>query len=140
MTTARILTRLPDWRARLLAYGRESAATAFAYGRFDCALFAAGAVQAMTGTDYAAPFRGRYRTRIGGLRVLRAAGHADHIALAAATLPACPVLRAQVGDLAVVAGDDGAALGVVTGEVIWVLHPSGLGHVRLSAATRAFRV
>jgi hypothetical protein len=134
------LERRPDWRARLLAYGRAAARERFAYGVHDCALFAARAVQAMTGDDLHFAWAGRYTSRRGGLRVLRAAGFDDHVALVASLLPECPVLRARVGDVAVVEGDDGAALGIVIGEAIWVLRPEGLGSVPLSSASRAFRV
>ena len=133
------MTRLPDWRGRLRAYASSAARTPFNYGRHDCALFAAGAVAAMTGEDPAAGWRGRYTTLRGGLRVIRKAGHADHIAAAAAWFTEIPSAFAQVGDLAVAPGDAGLALGVVAGAHVWVLRPEGLGTVPLTMALRAFR-
>lgn len=134
------LIRLPDWRPRLLAYVSEAARTPFEEGKHDCALFFAGAVEAMTGVDYAAPFRGRYTTTRGGLRVLRRDGFADHIALAAHHLPDKPPAFLAVGDGAVVETDDGPALGVVQGAQIYILMPQGLGLVPLTAAARGFGV
>lgn len=132
--------RLADWRTRLTLYLAERARQPFAPGSHDCALFAAGAVEAITGTDPAAPYRGRYTTERGGLRVLRRDGYADHVALAAATLPERVTGRAAPGDLAVVDGPAGPALGVVQGAAIYVLSPRGLSLVPLAAANRIFEV
>ena len=132
--------RHPDWQARLVAYLHAARLRPFAYGRHDCCLFAADAVAAMTGVDIAAPWRGRYTTLRGGIRVLRRSGHRDHVALAAAHFAEIPPLSAQPGDLAVLATQAGPALGVVQGEAVYVLGPQGLGLVSLLRAHRAFRV
>ena len=51
--------RLPDWEARFVAY-LGAARTAVEEGRENyCALFAAGSVEAVTGDNPAAAFRGR---------------------------------------------------------------------------------
>lgn len=132
--------RQRHWKQALGQYLAQAARQPFAPGQHDCALFAAGAVAVMTGQDLAAGWRGRYRTLAGGLRMLRRAGHADHVAFAAAHFAEVPPAFAQPGDLAVVAGADGAALGVVQGENVYVLRPEGLGLVPLSWAHRVFRV
>jgi len=51
-----------------------------------------------------------------------------------------PSAYARTGDGAVVATEDGPALGLVQGEMIYVLGPRGLSLVPRSRATRAFRV
>ncbi len=136
--------RLINWHARLVTYMADCRARPFEIGQHDCALFAAGAVQAMTGHDPAAAWRGRYTTLRGGLRVLRRAGFRDHIKVVATQFPQTPLAQALPGDLAVIDTDNGAAfgsaLGVVQGEAIYVLGPDGLGLVARNAATRAFRV
>lgn len=134
------MTRLDDWHARLAAYVYEAGRTPFAYGAHDCALFAAGAVEAMTGTDLAAGWRGIYRTLAGGLKAVKRAGHADHVALAAHHFAEITVAEAMPGDLAVVAGPEGPALGVVQGAQVYVATPTGLGLVPLLQAARVFRV
>ena len=126
--------RLYNWEARLTAYLSRVAREGFAWGRHDCALFAAGAVEAVTGIDPAAAWRGRYRTLAGGLRLMRKAGHADHLAAARALYPEVPACRALPGDLVIVPGDGAAALGVVQGELAYVLRPDGLGLVPLAGA------
>lgn len=126
------MSRLPDWRARLSQWLATIARVDFSYGRHDCALFAAGAVEALTGRDLAADFRGRYATHVGGIRSLRRLGHADHIALARSYFPSTSCPRA--GDLAVIETPDGPALGVVQGAMIYAPAAIGWGLVPRDAA------
>ena len=135
------MTRLPDWRPRLAACLATAARQPFAWGRHDCALFVADAIAAMTGEDPAADWRGRYTSFERGLILVRREGFADHVAWYAARFAEIPPLFAQVGDIAVVDGDDAQpALGIVQGEAIYVLQPAGLALLALTAARRAFRV
>ena len=64
------MPRHSNWTAPLIEYLAAAARRPFKPGHHDCALFAAGAVAAMTGTDFAAQWRGRYTTLRGGLRVI----------------------------------------------------------------------
>lgn len=135
------MMRRDDWLPRLVAYLDGCRTQAYAPGEFDCALFAAGAVEVMTGMDYAAGWRGRYTTLRGGLRVLRNSGHEDHLALAADLFPAVSAAMAGTGDLAVVPGTEGPALGVVVGPAVHCLHPDqGITVISILQATGAFRV
>lgn len=135
-----MIQRKKDWRTRLAAYMGAISRRAFRPGEHDCALFAAGAVEAMTGTDLAAPWRRTYRTLEDGLALLAQHGHGDHVALAAAHLEEIAPILAQVGDVAAVREGEALGLGIVQGPAIYVLRPSGLGLVPLTAAERAFRV
>ena len=134
------ICKTSGWEARLTDYLAGIARRPFAEGVHDCALFAAGAVAAMTGTDLAAEWRGRYPGTKAGLRALRRKGFADHVALVAAQFDEVPVAMAQPGDIAVVVENDGPALGIVQGAAIYLLAPQGLGHCNLMRASRAFRV
>lgn len=132
--------RLVDWQPRLIAYLRESVLRPFEDGVHDCALFSAGGCEAMTGQDYAAPYRGRYTTVRGGLRILRRDGFRDHVALAAAHLPEQHISRAAPGDLAVIRSEDGDALGIVQGEGVYILSRDGLAVAPLMAAHTSFKI
>jgi hypothetical protein len=135
------LNRRPDWQSRLVDYLGRASRMPFQPGRHDCALFAAGAVEAMTGVDLAAHWRGRYRTLRGGVRVLRRDGYADHVALAAAHFRARGAGEvAMPGDLAAVPTQDGPALGVVQGQHVYVVGPDGLGMVPVVSALVVFEV
>jgi len=134
------MRRLPDWNQRLAAYVAECGRRPFEPGAHDCALFAAGAVEAMTGEDPAAEFRGRYASLAEGLRALREAGIEDHVAAAAAALPEIAVRDARPGDLAAVRTPEGLALGVVQGPRVYVARAAGVGLAPIDMAERAFRV
>lgn len=135
------MKRLPDWNARLAAVVEAARGRPFAYGRHDCALFAADAVEAMTGEDPAAAFRGRYGTAFEGCAALRKAGFADHVEAVAAQFAEIPAARARPGDLAAVRNEAGElALGVVQGAWVYVARPEGVGLVSKLDAERAFRV
>jgi hypothetical protein len=131
--------RLRDWKARLTAYLSHCARQPYQVGVLDCALFAAGAVEAVQGTDPSAAWRGRYSTKAGGLRLLRRAGFADHIAATAAVLQPIAPAMAAAGDIAVLDVQGARSLGVVQGEVVFVLRATGLGHMPRSAMQGAFR-
>lgn len=131
--------RRADWRARLAAYVAAAATRTFQPGTHDCALFAAGAVEAITGRDLARGYRG-YRSMRAGRAALADRGFASMADYAAAHLSEIPVLRAQVGDIAVLDENGGEAFGVVQGARIYVLRLDGLGTVALTDAKRAFRV
>ncbi len=133
------MTRHNDWRSRLAVYIARVQHQSFRPGQHDCALFAAGAVEAMTGVDLAEGMRG-YSTIEQGQEFLRRHGFADHVDVAARRLPEVPPIMAQVGDVAAVSENGSAALGVVQGPMIYVLRLDGLGLVPLTSAERAFRV
>lgn len=129
--------RPAGWQGRLTAYLAERAREPFAPGRHDCMLFAAGAVQAMTGRDLARGWRG-YRTLAEGQRKLRRKGYADHVALVRALLPVTDDPRP--GDVAVVVTPSGPGLGVVQGQLIYGVALVGWQLVPLSDAVEFFRV
>lgn len=72
--------RLHDWEHRLTRYVTEVACTGFAHGSHDCALFAAGAVEAITGID---PVRagGAVTAALRALKLVRKDGFTDHVAV-----------------------------------------------------------
>lgn len=116
----------------------------YAPGINDCAMFCAGAVQAMTGRDMF-PDLPQYRSIEEGIENLRELGFEDHVAYAASLLNEKPVQNASPGDLAVIPGVPFNSLGVVQGESIYALGQdavgrSVLGLVPLSSALRVFEV
>lgn len=133
--------RTAGWQKRLITYIAATAEKGFMEGQRDCGLFGADALAAQTGVDLAAPYRGRYTTTRGGLRVLRRDGYADHVALAAAHLRTrSPLERARPGDLAVIPTGGVPALGVVQRGVVYILSPAGLGMVPVAMADQILEV
>ena len=136
-----IAPRFPDWRPRLFGFIAATVRRPLVPGQHDCALFAAGAVEAMTGTDVAADWRGRYDSFNAGLKALRKAGFKDHVALVAAHLEEVPPAFAQVGDIgAILLPGELPALGIFTGGELAVLRETGLGFAPREMAVQAWRV
>ncbi len=129
------------WRDRLDAWVAHSHVTPFSWGVHDCALNAASAVEAQTGVDFAADFRGRYDSAETGAALIKALGFDNHADFAASLLPEIPVSEAQIGDIAAADfGEHGIALMVVAGHRIIGPMPTMAGNFSLLKAFRAFAV
>lgn len=137
------MRRREGWHGALCAYIDASRRQAFSYGGeggLDCATFAAGAVQAMTGQDIADEFRGRYASFEAGIRRLREAGFIDLADIVRAHFPEIEPAEAAAGDLVMVETPDGLALGVAGGNRVFLLGETGLRTQPLTDARLAFRV
>lgn len=138
------MRRREDWPARLNALIEASLRRPFAWGAHDCCLFAAAAVQAMTGVDPAEDLRGTYKTPAGAARALKRYGGVEG---AAATFAGAhgfaeiPPLLAQRGDVVLLATPNGPALGVIDlrGHIA-ATGPEGLIFQPPTAALRAWRI
>ena len=138
------MPRHQDWPLRLARFLDARRDLAFAWGRHDCALFAADWVLECTGIDHAARFRGRYSTARGSAGALRRFGAGTLVATVTAALgPPLPgPLLAQRGDVAaMVAEDRSVALGVVEGaHAVYLQAEGGLARRPLAQAAAAWRV
>ena len=133
--------RNKDWPEKLVTYLQENLDTPFKWGTFDCCLFAANAVHAMTGKDFAEPFRGKYTTEKGAAKALIKYGNGDiKSTLNAIFGPLKPRLNAGRDDLVLVETDTGDALGVVASGKIWVATLNGLATMPLNRALGCWSV
>lgn len=136
--------RLENWPGLLEEFIEQSLHAPFEWGARDCCLFAADAVRAMTGEDYAAEFRGRYRSARSAQQVLAAFGGVSGIVERTGFEEIAP-LMAQRGDVVLVNTEAGDALGVVgmDGRVV-CQGPDGLTFLNPDSfgfgASRAWRV
>lgn len=130
--------RLHDWQLRLEACLAERWAKPFEWGVLDCCLFAADCVEAVTGVDPAADFRGSYDSKAGAYRLVSRLG--GFRAMAGARLGAeIPVAMAQAGDIGFV-GDDSAGSMVVCGGAHWLgISEAGVAWVPVSDVVIAWR-
>ncbi len=103
-------SRKGDWEAALAEYVAARRDWPFAWGEHDCFLFVAGAIAAMTGFDPAVPYRGRYRSMRGSLRVLRK-GPGTLENLVDGLFPRVEPAFARRGDVAWYQGGLGVVLG-----------------------------
>jgi hypothetical protein len=101
-------------------------------------MFAADVVECMTGFDYAAEFRGRYKSRIGAARVLMQNGGLPGIL--ERLFDEVPPAQAQRGDVALLDTDNGPALGIVTGAIAAAAGESGLALIPMRFWMQAWKV
>lgn len=137
------LVRLKDWRKRLAVITTEIKDRPFEWGIHDCGPGLAGRiVEALTGKDLAADYRGRYSDAVSAARLIRDAGFSSLGEMIGSILPAFHPSKAQIGDIAAipVEGPIGHGLGVVIGERILVLTMNGTGTVDLLDAQMIFKV
>lgn len=125
------------WRPRFDALIRARMAAPFVWGTNDCCMFAADAVQTITGTDLAADLRGTYTTaqqattvlqRIGGLEAAGARAGAE-----------IGPLFAQIGDVGIASDGEQDVLAVCAGSVWLVPVAAGLAALPLAAGKKAWR-
>lgn len=146
------MQRVQDWPERLARYLAARAYSPFVWGQHDCCLFACDAVQAMTGVDLAADFRGKYSDAISALRAVKEFAGAGVGALAAKIaeqhgIPEISTRLAQRGDVVLlnVLGDGFSrqeTLGLVdlSGNLVVSVGELCLQHVPMADAIAAWRI
>lgn len=136
--------RLSDWPERLDALIAAARDRPFAWGAFDCTLFAADGIAAVTGTDPAAAWRGTYTDETGAGSLLQEQGGLITLADLIARnhqWPRVPAARLGRGDVALVRLEDRtAALAVCLGTAFAMPGPCGLVSVARSCARLGWRI
>lgn len=134
--------RYQDWPMRLKEVIHASETKPFAWGEFDCCLFAADCVLATIGVDVAADWRGTYDSRESAAALLASLGGAA--TLADSVLPGRRLpypMMAQRGDVVLIETPDGQALGICAGRFHLLPAPiRGLIQLKLARAITAWRV
>jgi hypothetical protein len=131
--------RREDWPARLADLIERNRTRPCVYGEHDCCLWAAADVEALTGIDPGAAYRGTYSTKTEAARLLASVGGIE--ALADRWLPALASPRqAMRGDVVMIRSEIGPALAVNLGARIAAVSPAGLSFLPAAAALKAWRV
>ena len=141
------MRRRADWEARLFEFLDQAATRPYTWGVHDCCMFTCDAVWAITGTDPAAPFRGRYADRNSAYRELRrfGGGGLRETAEKIADAHGCPKIRvenAQRGDVVLMDGGGGLTLGFMDLLGLHVLSVMAVGYaaVEVSRGLAAWRI
>lgn len=135
--------RFENWPEMLQEQIKHAKLKSFEWGKFDCCLFAADTVYAMTGVDPVAEFRGRYSTRIGAAKLIKAAGGFEAM-ITAVLGPPKSILKVSRGD--VVLGEVsslehlGPVLGVCEGGVSWFVGEEGLIAIPTKCCTKSWGI
>ncbi|MGE8366993.1 DUF6950 family protein [Cupriavidus sp.] len=133
------MQRFEDWPTRLAEFIEVRRERDFSWGESDCCLFVCDAIEAMTGSDPGARWRGLYTTEKGARRVLRDNGGVDGIATMVLG-PAMPPALAGRGDVALIDTPYGDALSVCLGGLIAAQGQAGIEFMDMDKAKAAWKV
>lgn len=143
------MKRKQDWDVQLHEYIESEIDKPFAYGSNDCAMFVAGAVLAMTGTDLAESYRGKYNDLKSSLQIIKdvtGGSTVEDVMNHAAQefgISECPsIYFAQRGDVVLLENDGSPALGIVhfNGTHALFVSESGLHKLPLKQCLKAWEV
>jgi hypothetical protein len=111
-----------NWEEYLALYLEKMSEKIFVWGESDCVLFAAGALDACTGSNYYETHKGKYSDTISAAQYLRDAGFATVRGTAISVLgDSIPPTMAQRGDIVSMQN----RLGVCVGEYSWFMGSVG---------------
>ncbi|SPR97344.1 DUF6950 family protein [Cupriavidus taiwanensis] len=133
------MQRLEDWPTRLAEFIEARHERAFSWGDSDCCLFVCDAIEAMTGTDPGARWRGLYASEKGARRVLRDNGGVAGIATLVLGTAIPPALAGR-GDVVLVETPLGDALALSLGGLIAAQGEVGIEFLELKLAKAAWKV
>lgn len=108
----------------------------FQWGVNDCLIMVAGAVELLTGIDYAEGFRGRYSSLAEGKKLIGV----SLLRFVADRLESIEPVRAVDGDVMAVKQGKEWAFGVVVGAFIYTMTEKGIGILPRGDASKAFKV
>jgi hypothetical protein len=132
------MNRTSIWEHALADYLAGQREAIFKWGSNDCALFTAGAVAAMTGTDPLGSVRGKWRSQAGAGRAIRQAGFASIEDWVSSLFDPVEPVFVQRGDIVMIDG----ALGICIGKdaVFLAEEAPGLNRRPIAHCARAWRV
>lgn len=109
----------------LQAFLADHADDPFVWGQTDCCMFVANWVEALTGKDYAEPYRGKYSDQIGAMRIL--AEHGGMVKFIESMLgDVQPPLTARRGDIVWGDYEEGPAVGIMAGHAAAYVCDNGI--------------
>jgi hypothetical protein len=120
--------RISTWEEALSNYIITKRHEPFEYGVNDCCLFAAGAVEAITGEDPMSEFRGKYDSLKTSLKAIQDIGAGTLEATMDGKFPEVAIGHAQRGDLAFF----NDSVGVVVGGFAYFVSDDGLERINRS--------
>lgn len=130
------MTRVKDWERVLDKLFQANRSRPFAWGTWDCGIFAADAIQAMTGVDLAESYRGTYSTETEA----RLLGTVEEI-VGKTELKECPPNFAHRGDLLLVTNPGTPCLGILSlnGRAV-IVTDNGLALLPRTAILRSWHI
>lgn len=133
------MKRLNNWQSRFATLVSDRRNAPFVWGSHDCCLWAADAVQSITGRDFAKPFRGTYDSALTALQVLDEHGGVEAIATKALGEP-CEIGQLAVGDVVCVLNTGRKSLAVWQGQFVLAVGQFRLESLPMSEVVTAWKV
>lgn len=130
------MQRKANARSALVDYLDTQTTLPMEYGQSDCLLFLAGGVEAMTGEDYAAAYRGKYTTLADGLALIGMTPLQKVKSLFREIQPSA----ARDGDIAGIKQGRDYTFGFFMGAHLFVRAEKGTGTLPREDAAKAFQV
>lgn len=96
-----MIRRFEDWPEQLNRFIAANRNRPLEWGQWDCCLFPAAVIDAITGVDLAVKWRGTYRDELGALRLLAAFGSMEAMATSMLGAPRESQRHGQRGDVAI---------------------------------------
>jgi len=118
-------TRHPQWEQRLHELVDANIDRPYKYGAWDCMLWPAAAIQAVTGKNVGAPHRGKYRSAASASRYLRSIGFDSPEQMLDSIFEQKPIGFAMRGDLVLCRTPTGDNPGVCYGDYALVVGEQG---------------
>lgn len=134
------MPRENDWDHRLARVTEKHMRLSGEWGATDCLLTVGEAIEAVTGNDPFAAYRGRYKTERGAARVMRRNGCKDVEAVLARLFQPVGRLLAQRGDVGTVMQGGALTAGYVTEYGFAAKGPNGLIFHPVTEIVSAFKV
>lgn len=134
-----VAARLEDWPERMVSFIEARRERPFSWGTSDCALFVCDAVEAITGVDPAARWRGMYGSEKGARRLMRDNGGIRGLADMAFGQGVPPALAGR-GDAVLVDTPTGEALALCLGGKLAAQGASGIEFLPTSAGKAAWKI
>jgi len=123
-------------KAILSDYVDRVAARPFQWGVNDCLIMVAGAVELLTGVDYAEGYRGQYSSLAQGKKLIGT----TLLRFVGARLETIEPVRALDGDVGAVKQSKEWGFGIFIGPYLYVMTETGIGILPRSDAVKAFKV
>jgi hypothetical protein len=131
---------LEDWQTPFFAYIEAARAKPFAWGVNDCCLFTAGAVDALTGSTYAAQVAANYTDEASALAYLASFDSFEAAISHWADAPSLAPNFAGPGDIVLIDTRSGPTAGVCLGVHCAFVAPGGLAYLPRVCIARCWRI
>lgn len=138
--------RVTDWETKLANYIESVKAKPLRYGTFDCAIFAAKCIEAITGTNPISDLLGKYKSKKESLALIKSlcpsGEYSELIKIRCANSKYKEVTRAYAahGDLVEYMTPEGVGLGICLGSDFIAVGPKHLLFYSMQLALKIYKV